>query len=207
LKVLILNGSPRDRGNTARALAEMTAVFDANNVEWILVHVGKKLIQGCTGCLRCYELGKCVIDDIVNKVAPMVAEVDGIVIGAPVYFASPPGTLISFLDRLFYSSRDSIDKTMKVGASVAVARRGGITSTFDVLNKYFTGSQMPVVSSDYWNGVHGRVPGDAEHDAEGLQTIRILAENMTFLMRSINLGKEQFSLPEKKEKIRTNFIR
>ncbi len=207
MKVLILNGSPRDRGNTARVLAEITAVFDVCDVKWNMVHIGNKLIQGCTGCLGCYKLGKCVIDDIVNEVAPMVAEADGIVIGAPVYFASPPGTLISFLDRLFYSSRDSIDKTMKVGASVAVARRGGITSTFDVLNKYFTGSQMPVVSSDYWNGVHGRVPGDVEHDAEGLQTMRILAENMTFLMKSINLGKEQFNLPEKKERIRTNFIR
>ncbi len=203
---LMLNGSPRANGNTALALAEMKKIFDKNGVETEIIHVGNQDVRGCTACMKCAETGKCVFDDIVNETLPKLEKADGIVIASPVYYASPNGTLLSFLDRLFYASR--ADKTMKVGASVAVARRGGCTATFDVLNKYFTISGMPIASSQYWNMVHGRTPGQAAADEEGMQTMRTLAENMTFLMRAIELGKEKFGLPEK-EKVRawTNFVR
>ena len=207
MKVLVINGSPHDSGNTVRALKEITDRFETAGVEYKVVHVGNKVIAGCTGCRGCYKLGRCTIDDCVNELAKDVEEADGILIGSPVYYASAPGALIAFLDRLFYSTRGSIDKTMKVGACVVVARRGGMTSTFDELNKYFTVSGMPVVSSNYWNGVHGRVFGDAEQDIEGLQTMRMLADNMIFLMKSIKLGKENYGLPERETKINTNFIR
>lgn len=205
MKVLMINGSPRQNSNTAIALAEMEKVFLKNGIETEIVQIGAKEIRGCISCGYCYKNGKCSIDDIVNEIAPKFEQCDGLVIGSPVYYASANGTLISFLDRLFYSSQ--FDKTMKVGAAIAVARRGGLSSTFDELNKYFTISGMPVASSQYWNSVHGRAPGDAEQDLEGLQTMRTLAENMSFLIKSIALGKEKYGLPEKEKRISTHFIR
>ena len=205
MKVLLINGSPRENGNTALALAEMAKVFEKNGIESDMIQVGNKAIRGCSACGYCFEHGKCAFDDIVNEAAKKFEECDALVIGSPVYYASANGTLVSFLDRLFYST--SFNKTMKVGAAVAVARRGGTSATFDELNKYFTICGMPVASSQYWNSVHGRLPGEAEKDEEGLQTMRTLAENMTFLMRSIALGKEKYGLPEKEPRKSTNFIR
>ena len=205
MKVLLINGSPRANGNTALALNEMVKVFHQEGIDTDIVQVGNKDIRGCLACTSCYTTGKCVIDDLVNECAPKLAECDGVVVASPVYYASANGTLISFLDRLFYSAH--IDKRMKVGASIAVARRGGCSATFDQLNKYFTISGMPVASSQYWNSVHGAAVGEAQHDLEGLQTMRTLARNMTFLMKSIALGKEQYGLPEKEALQRTNFIR
>lgn len=205
MKVLLINGSPRANGNTALALAEMAKVFEKNGIESEVIQVGNKAIRGCSACGYCFEHGKCAFDDIVNEAAKKFEECDALVIGSPVYYASANGTLVSFLDRLFYST--SFNKTMKVGAAVAVARRGGTSATFDELNKYFTICGMPVASSQYWNSVHGRLPGEAEKDEEGLQTMRTLSENMTFLMRSIALGKEKYGLPEKEPRKSTNFIR
>ena len=206
MKTLLINGSPRPRGCTYTALTELKKTLEAEDIEVELLHVGHKDIHGCIACRKCHETGKCVFDDVVNEVAPKLAEADAFVIGCPVYFASPAGGAISFMDRLFFSTL-GIDKTMKVGAAVVTCRRGGNTATFDVLNKYFTISGMPVASSQYWNSIHGRTPGEAEQDGEGLQTMRTLARNMTFLMRSIALGKEQFGLPEKEDRIATHFIR
>ena len=205
MKVLMLNGSPKDNGNTAQALREMQQVFEREGVEVECVHVGNKDIRGCIGCGSCYKAGKCVFDDVVNELAPKLEACDGLVIGSPVYYAAPNGTLLSMLDRLFYSTR--FDKRMKVGAAVAVARRGGTTAAFDVLNKYFTISGMPVASGQYWNVLHGAKPGEVEQDAEGLQNMRTVASNMVFLMRSIALGKEAYGLPEREAPVRTNFIR
>ena len=205
MKVLMINGSPRGNGNTAIALKEMEQIFTQQDIESEIVQMGNKDIRGCIACGSCYEKGKCVFDDLVNETAPKFEACDGLVIASPVYYASANGTLISFLDRLFYSTQFS--KTMKVGASVVAARRGGLSATFDELNKYFTISGMPVASSQYWNSVHGTAPGEAAQDAEGLQTMRTLARNMAFLMKSIALGKEQYGLPEKEPFQRTNFIR
>lgn len=205
MKVLILNGSPRMNGNTTIAVNEMVTVFESENVDVEVVQVGQMDIRGCTGCGTCWKQGHCVFDDIVNEIAKKLEECDGLVLASPVYYASANGTLISLLDRLFYSAR--FDKRMKVGASIAVARRGGCSSTFDELNKYFTISGMPVVSSQYWNSVHGAKHGEALQDDEGLQTMRTLAHNMVFLMRSIELGKEKYGLPEKEKGMHTNFIR
>ena len=205
MKVLMLNGSPKDNGNTATALAEMKAVFEAQGIEVDYVHVGNHAIRGCTGCASCFKTRKCVIDDIVNELALKLEACDGMVVGSPVYYASANGTLISLLDRLFYSTR--FDKRMKVGASVVVARRGGCSAAFDQLNKYFTISGMPLASGQYWNSVHGATPGQAAEDGEGLQGMRTLANNMTFLMKSIALGKETFGLPEREKSVWTNFIR
>ena len=205
MKVLIINGSPRLNGNTTVALAEMEKVFAKNGIETEVVRVGDMAIRGCVSCGYCYKNGKCSIDDIVNEVAEKFKECDGMVIGSPVYYAAANGTLVSFLDRLFYST--NFTKTMKVGATVAVARRGGCSATFDQLNKYFTISGMPVASSQYWNSVHGRRPGEADKDEEGMQTMRFLAENMTFLIKSIALGKEQFGIPEKDPWTPTHFIK
>lgn len=205
MKVLMINGSPRVDGNTSIALGEMEKIFKSESIEVETIQVGQMNIRGCIACLSCKKTYKCVFDDIVNEIAPKFKACDGLVVASPVYYASANGTLISLLDRLFYST--SFNKTMKVGASVAVARRGGTSSTFDELNKYFTISGMPVASSQYWNSVHGAMPGQAEHDAEGLQTMRTLARNMTFLMKSIELGKEKFGLPEKEPFTPTNFIR
>lgn len=205
MKVLLVNGSPKANGNTSIALNEMVKVFAEEQMETVVIHVGNKDIRGCISCLSCSNTGKCVFDDMVNECASKFEECDGIVVASPVYYASANATLIAFLDRLFYST--GFDKTMKVGASVTVARRGGCSATFDELNKYFTISGMPVASSQYWNSVHGGAPGEAAQDAEGLQTMRTLARNMSFLMKSIALGKEKFGLPEKEEHAWTNFIR
>lgn len=204
MKVLILNGSPRANGNTALAVNEMKKVFEAEGVEAEIVQVGNKAIRGCVACGSCGEKGKCVFDDGVNEIAAKFEEADGLVIASPVYYASANATLIACLDRLFYSS--SFDKTMKVGASVVCARRGGCSATFDELNKYFTISNMPLASSQYWNSIHGGSAGEADMDEEGKQTMRVLARNMTFLMKSIALGKEAYGLPEKEEHAWTNFI-
>lgn len=205
MKVMLVNGSPKAEGNTAIALKEMAKVFEQEGIEVVWAHVGNRVIRGCIGCARCSELKKCVFEDEVNEYAKIFEECDGIVVGSPVYYASANATLVAFLDRMFYSSK--FDKTMKVGASVVVARRGGCSATFDELNKYFTISGMPIASSQYWNSVHGGAPGDASQDGEGLQTMRSLARNMSFLMKSIRLGKEAYGLPEKEAPVKTNFIR
>lgn len=205
MKVLLINGSPNVNGNTARALEEMNRVFHEEGIETELIHVGNKEIRGCCACQSCYKTKQCVFDDMVNEVAKKFEACDGMVVGSPVYYASANGTLTAFLDRLFYSTR--FDKRMKVGASIAVARRGGCSATFDQLNKYFTISGMPLASSQYWNSVHGSLPGQVEQDAEGMQTMRTLARNMSFLMKSIELGKEKYGLPEKEKGQYTNFIR
>ena len=205
MKVLMLNGSPKANGNTATALAEMEKVFLQEGIETETVQVGNQAIRGCIACGGCFKTGKCVFDDVVNELAEKFAQSDALVVASPVYYASANATLIAALDRLFYST--GFDKTMKVGASIAVARRGGCSSTFDELNKYFTISGMPIASSQYWNSVHGGAPGQALEDAEGLQTMRTLARNMAFLMKSIALGKAEFGLPEKEPRQSTNFIR
>ncbi len=206
MKVLIINGSPRINGNTAISLNEMIKIFEAESIETEVVQIGNKDVRGCIACGTCYEKGKCVFDDIVNELAPKLEEADGLVIASPVYYASANATLIACLDRLFYSTANK-DKTMKVGASVAVARRGGCSATFDELNKYFTMNSMPVASSQYWNSVHGREAGQALQDLEGLQTLRVLARNMAFLMKGIALAKKEYGLPEKEEWQPTHFIR
>ena len=205
MKVLLINGSPNDKGCTYTALEEVSKTLNQEGIETEIIHVGNKDIRGCIACRKCKTNGKCVFNDIVNEVVPKFKECDGLVIGSPVYYASANGTLISFIDRLFYSM--SADKTMKVGAAVVSCRRGGNTSTFDELNKYFTISGMPVVSSQYWNMVHGNSPEEVKQDLEGMQTMRTLGKNMAFLMKSIQLGKEQFGLPQKEAHIFTNFIR
>ena len=201
----MINGSPRAAGNTAIALKEMEKIFLEEGIEVETLHIGSKDIRGCIACGSCYKKGQCAFDDIVNESAPKFEACDGLVVGSPVYYASANATLIAFLDRLFYST--GFDKTMKVGASVVVARRGGLSATFDELNKYFTIAGMPVASSQYWNSIHGAAPGEAEQDAEGLQTMRTLARNMAFLMKSIALGKEKYGVPEREPFARTNFIR
>ena len=206
MKVLIINGSPRANGNTAAALDEMKKIFSVEGIESVDVHVGRLELHSCIACMSCMKTGKCVFDDAVNKTAPIFAECDGVVIGSPVHYGQAPGALTSFLSRLFYSTW-SMDKSMKVGAVMVSARRSGATSTFDELNKFFTISQMPVASGRYWNNVHGRGPGEAVQDAEGMQNARFLARNMAFLMKSIALGKEQYGLPEQEEVVFTNFIR
>lgn len=205
MKVLIINGSPHINGNTSIALKEMVKVFEAEGIEAESVQIGNKDIRGCVACGSCGRNGKCAFDDIVNEIADKFKEADGLVVASPVYYASANATLIACLDRLFYSSH--FDKTMKVGASVVVARRGGLSATFDELNKYFTICGMPVASSQYWNSIHGGAPGEASEDLEGLQTMRALARNMSFLMKSIALGKEKYGLPDKEEWQGTNFIR
>lgn len=205
MKVLLINGSPRANGNTALALKEMERTFHENDIETETIQVGNKPVRGCLACGYCTKNGQCVQGDIVDEVAEKFRECDGLVVGSPVYYASANGTLISFLDRLFYST--PFDKTMKVGAAVVAARRGGLSATFDQLNKYFTISGMPVASSGYWNSVHGRLAGEAEGDLEGLWTMRTLARNMSFLLKSIELGKKEFGMPEKETKTPTSFIR
>ena len=195
MKVLLINGSPRVGGNTSIALGEMEKIFQQGGIQVETVQVGNKAIRGCVACLSCMEKGKCVFDDLVNETAPKFAEADGLVIASPVYYASANGTLISFIDRLFYST--PFDKTMKVGAAVAVARRGGVSATYDELNKYFAISGMPIATGQYWNAVYGREKGEAAQDEEGMQTMRTLARNMVFLMKSIALGKEQYGVPQR----------
>ena len=204
MKVLILNGSPKTNGNTMIAISEILKIFQEEGIEAEVVQIGNQDIRGCISCGSCSRTGKCVFDDTVNQIASKFEEADGLVAASPVYYASANATLIACLDRLFYSTR--FDKTMKVGASVVVARRGGCSATYDELNKYFTIAGMPVAPSQYWNSVHGNAPGQAAQDLEGLQTMRVLARNMVFLMRSIALGKEKYGLPEKEERVWTHFI-
>lgn len=205
MKVLMINGSPHAKGSTYTALHEMEKIFSSENIETELVQVGHLPVRGCIACKNCSETGRCVFDDIVNELAEKLEKCDGLVVGSPVYYASANATLVACLDRLFYSSK--FDKTMKVGAAVVSARRGGLSSTFDELNKYFTICGMPVASGQYWNSIHGANAEDAMQDAEGLQTMRTLAKNMAFLMKSIALGKEKYGLPDKEEHLWTNFIR
>ena len=205
MKVLLVNGSPKANGNTALALKEMAEIFAQEGIEAEIIQVGNKDIRGCIACGSCGKTGKCVFDDMVNEIAPKFEAADGLVIGSPVYYASANATLMAFLQRLFYSTR--FDKTMKVGASIAIARRGGCSATYDEMNKFFGISGMPIASSQYWNSVHGGAPGQAAQDEEGMQTMRTLARNMAFLMKAIALGKEQFGLPEKEPHAWTNFIR
>ena len=205
MKVILINGSPNAKGCTYTALEEVSKTLKSEGIETEIIHVGHKDIRGCIGCRQCKTKGKCVFNDIVNDIAPKFKECDGIVIGSPVYFASANGTLVSFIDRLFYSM--TADKTMKVGAAVVSCRRGGNSATFDELNKYFTISQMPIASSQYWNMVHGNSPEEVQQDLEGLQTMRTRGKNMAFLIKSIQLGKKEFGLPEKEEHKFTNFIR
>lgn len=205
MKVIILNGSPRKDGNTCVAVNELAKTFEEEGVEAESIQVGALDVRGCIGCGACSKSGKCVFDDVVNEVAEKLADADGLILATPVYYASANSTLTALCDRLFYGNK--FHKHMMVGASVAVARRGGCSATFDQLNKYFTISGMPVASSAYWNSVHGGAKGEAAQDGEGLHTMRVLARNMVFLMKSIALGKEQFGLPEVEPKVMTNFIR
>lgn len=205
MKVLMINGSPREKGNTYTALHEMEKIFAEENIETEILHIGNKDIRGCIACGSCAGKGKCVFDDVVNEAARKFEECDGLVVGSPVYYASANATLVAFMTRLFYSTH--FDKSMKVGAAVAAARRGGLTATYDELNKFFGITGMPIASGQYWNGIHGALPGEAGQDAEGLQMMRTLARNMTFLMKSIALGKEAYGLPDKEPFARMNFIR
>lgn len=205
MNVLMLNGSPHQNGNTYTALHEMEKAFEKQGIDVEILHIGNKDVRGCIGCRKCAEAGKCVFHDLVNETAAKFQECDGLVVGAPVYYGSANATLVAFMTRLFYSTR--FDKSMKVGAAVAAARRGGLTATYDELNKFFGISGMPIASGQYWNGIHGQMPGEAGQDAEGLQMMRTLANNMAFLMKSIALGKEKFGMPEKEPFTRTNFVR
>ena len=205
MKVLLINGSPHREGSTYTALHEMEKVFRQENIETEIIQIGTKPVRGCIACSSCFKTGKCVFDDAVNETAAKFEECDGLVVGSPVYYASANATLVAFLDRLFYSTH--FDKTMKVGASVVSARRGGLSSTFDELNKYFTISGMPLASGQYWNSIHGNSAQEASQDLEGLQIMRTLARNMSFLIKSIRLGREAYGLPQKEEKVATNFIR
>ena len=205
MKVLMINGSPRKDGNTSRLLGEAVKIFDAEGIGHVLYELGGKAIRGCAACGFCHSHGKCVFDDDVNGLSGIFEECDGLIVASPVYYGSANGSLISLLDRLFYSSR--FDKRMKVGAAFAVARRAGTTASFDELCKYFTINQMPIASGRYWNNGFGREKGDIENDREGLQNARVVARNMVFLMRSIALGKEKYGLPETEPVEFTHFIR
>lgn len=205
MKVLLLNGSPHRQGSTATALGEMVRVFAEEGIDTEVIQVGNRPIRGCIACRSCQKTGKCVFDDEVNEIAKKFRDADGLVVGSPVYYASANATLIAVLDRLFYST--DFDKRMKVGAAVCSARRGGLTATFDELNKYFTISGMPVASGQYWNGIHGNNAQEACQDEEGMLMMRTLARNMAFLMKSIALGRETYGLPEQEERVWTNFIR
>lgn len=204
MKVLLINGSPRGEGNTYIALSEVAKTLEAEGVEAEIVSIGAKAVQGCIACGKCAELGRCVFNDaLYNKVREKLAEADAIVVGSPVYYAGPNGSLCALLDRLFYSAAPLL--RYKPAASVAVCRRGGASATFDRLNKYFTISCMPVVSSQYWNSVHGHAKGEAAQDAEGLQTMRTLGRNMAWVLKSLKNGDQP--MPEREEPIKTSFIR
>ena len=205
MKVLIINGSPRLEGNSTRLVKELTSVFDKENVEVDLYQIGNKAIRGCMACGYCYTHGECVFKDDVNDLAKRFEQADGLIVIAPVYYGSANGSIISLLDRLFYSSH--FDRRFKVGAAFAIARRAGTTATFDELNKYFALNQMPIASGRYWNNGFGREQGQIEEDLEGLQNARIVARNMAFLMRGIALAKEKYGLPEKEEITYTHFIK
>lgn len=207
MKVIILNGSPKPEGNTATALHEVEKVLNQQGIETEWIHVGHKLIHGCIACNKCWDTNVCAFGDIVNEISEKIDAADGLLIGSPVYFASASGTLLSLLDRLFYSSLHK-DWMMKVGASVAVARRGGATATMDVLNKYFLKTNMPVVPSQYWSIAHGTAPGEVVQDQEGMQTMRQLGLNMAFMIKSLRMGMEQLGSPKiKEELVETHYIR
>ena len=203
MKILILNGSPNVNGCTARALKEVEDILNAEGIQTETIQVGRESIRGCLACRYCKTNNKCVLNDVVNVVAEKFENADGLLVGTPTYYAGSNGNLISLLDRLFYST--SFNKTMKVGAAVVSSRRGGSTSAFDEINKYFTICGMPIVSSTYWNEVHGNHPSEVEKDLEGLQTMRNLGRNMAFLVKSINLGKSKYGLPEKERNYYTSF--
>ena len=205
MKALLINGSPHANGCTFTALNIVAEELQKNGIETEIIHIGNKDIRGCIACGKCAELGRCVFNDMVNEVAPKFEQADGLVVGSPVYYAGPNGTLTNLLDRLFFSA--PFDKRMKVGAAVVSARRGGTTAAFDRLNKYFTISEMPIVSSRYWNMVHGFSAEDVMKDEEGVQIMRILGRNMAFLIRAIAAERERHGLPEKEEARYTNFIR
>ena len=205
MKALIINGSPRLNGNSTELIKEISSVFEKEGVEVDLYQVGPKDIRGCMACGYCYTHGECVFKDDINDLAKRFESADGLVITSPVYYGSANGSIISLLDRLFYSSH--FDKRFKVGAAFAIARRSGTTATFDELNKYFTINQMPIASGRYWNNGYGREQGQIVEDLEGLQNARIVARNMVFLMRGISLAKEKYGLPEKEETIYTHFIK
>ena len=204
MKVLLVNGSPRPKSNTLLGLEEMQKIFNEQGIETEIYNIGNKDIRGCIACNQCSKKGHCVFDDEVSEFASKFEAADGLVVGTPVYYAAPNATVQAFLQRLFYSSH--FDKTMKVGAGFVCARRGGTTASFDVLNKFFTISGMPVATSQYWNNIHGGSPGEAVQDEEGMQVLRVLARNMSFLIKSIALGKEKFGLPETEKHLWTNFI-
>lgn len=205
-KVLLVNGSPHPKGCTARALDEVEKTLNACGVDTERIEVGVKDVRGCIACGYCREHGKCVFNDIVNETAPKLAEADGIVVGTPVYYAGGNGGVLAFLDRLFYSTGSTVDKTMKVGAAVVSSRRAGSTSAFDEINKYFTICSMPVAASTYWNEVHGFTAEDVESDLEGLQTMRNLGRNMAFLIKAIRARKNQEGLPEQERGSFTSFM-
>lgn len=205
MKVLLVNGSPHVKGSTYTALHEMEKIFVENDIETEWIQVGAQAIRGCIACKFCYDAGRCTFDDLVNEAADKFEKCDGMVVGSPVYYASANATLVAFLDRLFYSTH--FDKRMKVGAAVVSARRGGLSATFDELNKYFTISGMPVASGQYWNSIHGNNAGEAAQDGEGLQIMRTLVRNMSFLIKSISLGREKYGLPKTEDRVSTNFIR
>ncbi len=206
MKILIINGSPRINGNTSIAINELVKTFKGENVDTEEIRVGNENIRGCIACGKCLETKKCIFDDLVNETAKKLEQADGIIVASPVYYASANASLLAFMQRLFFST-SYIDKTMKVGAGVAICRRGGASATFDELNKFFSISGMPIASSQYWNSVHGGETGEAKEDLEGLQTMRTLARNMTFMIKSFILGKKEFGLPKKEEKIYTSFIK
>ena len=205
MKVLLINGSPNVHGCTARALEEVAKTLEEEGIETETIQVGSKAVRGCIACGYCRSHEGCVINDIVNEVAPKFAEADGLIVGSPVYYAGPNATLTAFLDRLFHSTV-GMPKRFKVGAAIVSSRRAGDTATFDRLNKYFTIAQMPIVSSIYWNNVHGFTAEDVEKDLEGLLTMRYLARNTAFLIKSIALGKEQIGLPQEEKRVSTHFM-
>mgnify|MGYP004716666755 FL=1 len=202
MKVVLINGSPHRKGNTFIALSEVAGALEKEGVQTEIIQLGIKAVQGCIACNKCAELGHCVFQDtLYNQVREALQEADGIVVGSPVYYAGPNGALCALLDRVFYSCSELL--AYKAGASVAVCRRGGASATFDRLNKYFTILNMPVVSSQYWNSVHGMRPGEATEDAEELQTMRMLGRNMAWLLK----GVKREERPEPELRVMTNFIR
>ena len=205
MKVLMVNGSPKPKGCIATALSIITEELAAQGIESEVVQVGNKDVRGCIACMRCRELGRCVFDDVVNECAPKLAEADGVVIGSPVYYGNPNGTVLSFVQRLLYSS--GVDVRMKVGASVVSCRRGGNSATFEALNQFFGICGMPTVPSTYWNDVHGYTAEDVYADEEGVQTMRNLARNLAFMMRAIAAEREASSIPDRNKVAFTNFIR
>lgn len=198
-KVILINGSPRENGNTSIALGEIETRLHDLGVETETIRLGTKPMQGCIACYSCKKTGKCVFDDLVNETAEKIRQADGLIVGSPVYYAGPAGTLCAFMDRLFCSAGNTFDG--KPAACVAVCRRGGASATFDRLNKYFTICNMPVVPSQYWNSVHGAMPGEAKQDVEGLQTMRTLADNFAWMLRALD------SHPEREPRQGMNFIR